>query len=140
MKNEKRIEWIDAARGIGILLVILGHSYMVLGSEANRLILSFHMPLFFFLSGFCTKNSIVDKPWKEYIIGKIQTLLVPQFVLGVIYFTWSMVFEKSNLVDMVITSFTNWFLIVLFMVNMLHYSILKTGIKIEMGETVRKLR
>lgn len=47
----ERENWIDIARGIGILLVILGHM-----SVARRAIYSFHMPLFFFISGFLYKK------------------------------------------------------------------------------------
>ena len=57
MKGTDRIEWIDIAKGFGILLVILGHtiaydcSHIVYNS-----IYSFHMPLFFFLSGVMSKK------------------------------------------------------------------------------------
>lgn len=47
--NLSRINWIDVARGIGIILVIQGHS---LGAHSYRhFIYAFHMPLFFFISG-----------------------------------------------------------------------------------------
>lgn len=42
---------IDTAKGYGIILVIAGHLFTY-GSEPFRFIFSFHMPLFFFLSGF----------------------------------------------------------------------------------------
>jgi len=42
---------IDVAKGVGILLVVLGHSF-VMGSYFSRVIYSFHMPLFFFIAGF----------------------------------------------------------------------------------------
>lgn len=51
----RRIKSIDIAKGVGILIVILGH---VLGEEdlfLEKLIFSFHMPLFFILSGFVLK-------------------------------------------------------------------------------------
>lgn len=44
------IPWIDAAKGLGILLVILGHAGVP--SWTKALIFTFHMPLFFFLSGY----------------------------------------------------------------------------------------
>src|ERR1700676_1479184 len=62
---DKRIAWIDAAKGFAIILVVLGH---VLGgmmardwldphgffSEVYHYIYLFHMPLFFLISGvFC---------------------------------------------------------------------------------------
>lgn len=49
MKKEKRIDYIDIAKGIGIILVVIGHC--INGhSIAGRYISSFHMPLFFFIS------------------------------------------------------------------------------------------
>lgn len=56
--KDNRLRYIDATRGFAIFLVVLGH---VLNIGMNnydenhflhRLIYSFHMPLFFFLSGF----------------------------------------------------------------------------------------
>lgn len=46
-----RVEYIDFMRGIAMLLVIYGHCSEM--NTANRFILSFHMPLFFFISGMC---------------------------------------------------------------------------------------
>ena len=51
----KRIEWIDSARGIAILFVVLGHCIGNIEDPVNKFILAFHMPLFFFLSGLCAK-------------------------------------------------------------------------------------
>jgi fucose 4-O-acetylase-like acetyltransferase len=49
----KRIEYIDIAKGIGILLVALAHADVSLFSPyLHKFIYAFHMPLFFFLSGY----------------------------------------------------------------------------------------
>lgn len=45
-----RLAWPDAAKGLGVLLVGLGHSRL-LPEWASAWIYSFHMPLFFLLSG-----------------------------------------------------------------------------------------
>ena len=50
MDNYKRINWIDQAKGIGILLVVIGH--MNIPQDLSKIIFSFHMPLFFFISGY----------------------------------------------------------------------------------------
>ena len=54
-RHKGRIDWIDSAKGIGIILMLLGHvsampKYFII------LIFSFHMPLFFFLSGYLYKS------------------------------------------------------------------------------------
>jgi len=54
-----RADHIDIARGIAILLVILGHCCQSTDAALNRVILSFHMPLFFFLSGVFAKPQTV---------------------------------------------------------------------------------
>lgn len=46
---DKRIKWIDYAGGVGMLLVFIQHSKMPF---VTRVILAFHMPLFFWISGF----------------------------------------------------------------------------------------
>lgn len=55
-----RIEWVDVAKGIGILLVVLGHtlSWEKPNEKIFRdMLYSFHMPLFFVLSGITSKVS-----------------------------------------------------------------------------------
>ena len=50
-----RIGWIDTAKGIGLLCVILGHLSI---PYLDMWIYFFHMPLFFFLSGFAVHQLI----------------------------------------------------------------------------------
>lgn len=47
---KKRIEWVDIAKGIAIMLMVIGHE--VSNGLVYALIFSFHMPLFFILSGY----------------------------------------------------------------------------------------
>jgi fucose 4-O-acetylase-like acetyltransferase len=48
----KRIAYLDVAKGIGILLVVLGHNYVRISvPDLGKFIFSFHMPFFFLLSG-----------------------------------------------------------------------------------------
>ncbi|MBQ7203696.1 MAG: acyltransferase family protein [Eubacterium sp.] len=49
-KKIKRYDFIDSSKGIGILLVILGH-LISLSSPLELSIYSFHMPFFFIVSG-----------------------------------------------------------------------------------------
>jgi fucose 4-O-acetylase-like acetyltransferase len=69
--KQDRILWIDLAKVIGIWLVILGHMHTT--DTLNVYIFSFHMPLFFFLSGYLEK----DRKLKEGIINGIKTLVIP---------------------------------------------------------------
>lgn len=78
-------ENIDILRGIAILLVVLGHAVAKENivtadsrwcNEIYNFIYSFHMPLFFIISGFCfTRYSCY---WK-FLIRKCRYLLIPYF-------------------------------------------------------------
>ncbi len=114
MNEKKRILWIDVARGIAILLVVLGHCIGDLNDPGNRFILAFHMPLFFFLSGMCASENVI--PVKKYLVKKVKTLLVPQAVLGILNF----LLNRCGVND-----FLTWFLIVLFYVSILFFFLQK---------------
>ena len=81
----KRIEYIDIARGIGILLVVLGHNdFGYISPFGYKLIYSFHMPLFFFLSGYFLNVSI---PFVDFLKKGFNSLLKPYFfTIFLIYF------------------------------------------------------
>ncbi len=71
-QNETFIHWIDIAKGIGIALVVIGHVF----DKGDRYIFWFHMPLFFFVSGFLYKP---DYSLLVYLKRKFFHLLVPYF-------------------------------------------------------------
>ena len=79
MKN--RIAWIDAAKGIGIFLVVLGHA-LPESHVAATIIWTFHMPLFFFLSG------LTGRPWapgtSTTIANGLKNLAVPYLFFSLI--------------------------------------------------------
>lgn len=51
--STKRIAWIDMAKAIAILLMVVGHE---VGGSIYTWIFSFHMPLFFILSGYTARR------------------------------------------------------------------------------------
>lgn len=62
-KNARpRIAWIDIAKGVTILSVIASH-VLAYGGTSRNLIFSFHMPLFFILSGYTLKPA---QNWKDF--------------------------------------------------------------------------
>ena len=89
--ERSRTEWVDIAKGIGIVCVCLGH----LGIESiDRVVFTFHMPLFFILSGMFLNGNV---PFSEFIKKKSKRLLVPYYVTGgIICFLvfWADVFRK----------------------------------------------
>lgn len=83
----KRVDWIDTAKGLGIILVIYGH--IAFRPEVlNVWLCSFHMPLFFFLSGI-TFHVDKYKSFKPFLINKIKTLIIPYFIFSAITWIWN---------------------------------------------------
>ena len=85
MEKKKREEFIDIAKGIAILCVIIGHTWKNAYPADKRLmvfIYSFHMPLFFILSGWCLKST--DVKISSVIVKKIKQLVVPYVVINFI--------------------------------------------------------
>lgn len=89
----KRLDEIDIAKGIGIILVVLGHIVAVRseGPVAYAIfktyLYQFHMPFFMYLSGFafwraCERYS--DVGLLKYTLARADRLLVPFFVFGLI--------------------------------------------------------
>lgn len=51
--DDSRIEWVDIAKVLGVILVICGHLLYATNFDViNKMIYSFHMPMFFTLSGY----------------------------------------------------------------------------------------
>lgn len=84
MVQEKleRVEFIDIFRGIGILMMIMGH--IGFGGEFDYFIHAFHMPMFFFISGYFYKQK--DISIKKFIIQKSKTLLIPYITFGLFHY------------------------------------------------------
>lgn len=93
---KERIHYIDVAKGIAIILVILGHmSSNIVPKNFIWWLYTFHMPLFFMLSGIVL-NLDKYKSFKEFLFAKIKTLIVPYFLLNLIGWYWVTVINNSN--------------------------------------------
>jgi fucose 4-O-acetylase-like acetyltransferase len=141
-----RFDWADYARGIGIFLVVLGHSLQGLGKShilpeaawsdgLERWLYAFHMPLFFFLSGLFIDRAI-KKPFKQLAIDRL-------LLLGYPYLLWSVI---QILIQIALAGQTNsaaswwdipkiayepvqqfWFLYVLLIISLLYVLVRKLG-------------
>ena len=72
MSTHERIGYIDIAKAIGIISVIIGHMWWY--QPEMNLMYSFHMPLFFLIGGFFIKRR---KSFKEIVHQKAVRLLSP---------------------------------------------------------------
>ncbi len=77
--NESRLNQIDIAKGIGIVLVVIGHTSTYLGIE--KVIYQFHMALFFILSGFFFKDKYVKKTL-NFLSGRFKRLYFSYVING----------------------------------------------------------
>lgn len=102
-----RYEWIDYAKGVGILLVVLGHIIRglleagILNSDfflfLDNIIYSFHMPLFMLLSGVFVISSIGKRSGLQFLMSKLDTIFYP-------YLLW-MVLQGG--VEFLLSGYTN---------------------------------
>lgn len=73
---KQRLGWIDIAKGIAIIAVILGHTYGY-GNPVHAFVYSFHIPLFFILAGYTSRV----KTFNEVIVSSKKRLLLPYAAL-----------------------------------------------------------
>ncbi|MGN0106113.1 MAG: acyltransferase family protein [Hominilimicola sp.] len=91
MENRQRLEWIDIAKGMGIILVVFAHTLVPQIRESNMaakfiwiFIYNFHMPLFFFLSGWLFEKNLAHyKSRGKFILGKLKLLMLPYLTFSV---------------------------------------------------------
>lgn len=88
-----RYYWIDSLKGMAIILVVIGHLNSI-SSELNQYIYSFHMPLFFFISGYLFNFEKYTDIGKEYILKKIYSLIIPYFFFSIISYLFYIIMDS----------------------------------------------
>ena len=100
-----RIVWADNAKAIGIFLVVLGHLNFNAGDvHLSQFIFSFHMPLFFILSGFFTPSGSI-RP-QEYVKKSVKAVVVPYLFFMVLTWPWYAMLVWLNRATYGIVGFT----------------------------------
>jgi fucose 4-O-acetylase-like acetyltransferase len=131
--NNRIIE-IDRLKGFAIFLVVIGHLIQnnLKEGESNSLfsiIYSFHMPLFFFLSGYVAYSSTKVKSINSFIAylhKKAVSLLIPMLSWPFIrkyLFTNSTDFNFSSILENLVLEISNpglWFLKMLFQIYFIY--------------------
>lgn len=121
-----RILSIDFLKGFTIVLVVVGH--LIQGSDVNfdqdhlfRYIYSFHMPLFMFLSGFC---SAMTGLFLAKIPRRAIQLLTPFFIWPVIYGLFNHNLSLTTYSNLLINPYGGlWFLWNLFFICLLNTAV-----------------
>ena len=146
--QEARLVWPDYAKGMGIFLVVVGHvlrglvkSSIIPGAGivgfVDAWIYSFHMPLFFFISGIFAPHS-AKKPFDIYTLDKLKGVAYPYFVwcliqglfqIGLSSYTNSNIEFVDLLAVLYRSSAQIWFLYVLFVIMIMFGVMKKLGVK-----------
>lgn len=125
----KRLDYIDVAKGVGILLVIIGHltspQWIV-----NAWIQNFHMPLFFIISGMLYNLGRYPS-FAAYARRKCRVLLKPLvvFILLNLALTYLMGLDYYKLETIVSLRFPNamWFVWVLLLTELSFHPVARMG-------------
>lgn len=72
--GKARLAYMDIARGIAMVCIVAGHFGI---ATINRVVYTFHVPLFFLMSGFFFS---VKGTWTEFLLGKAKQLLLPYLI------------------------------------------------------------
>lgn len=81
MVEKNRIEWIDMSKGIAIFLMVIGHTSIP--EIGAKFIWSFHMPLFFIVSGFLYKEEN-NRAFFPFLRKISKSLLIPYLFFTII--------------------------------------------------------
>ena len=136
VSGDARINWVDMARGYGIILVIIGHIESfgtqwdhVLRSE----IYSFHMPLFFMISGFLF--SAMKYTPKEFLAKRLKGIMLPYLLIGLAIIAVNWLFYDMGDFEALIFYFKElavqnrfhviWYLSCLFVSEIVFYAIVR---------------
>lgn len=135
---KERIEYIDNAKGILIILMVVGHVFLddVLVPLMNWIYV-FHMPAFFIINGICfhySKN--LSKPFWKGLLHLVYTILIPlafsEAVGALCYivrfgFTQSIAEFIYNTLHYHFNNGPDWFLFVLFVADIMFVGLNKLG-------------
>jgi fucose 4-O-acetylase-like acetyltransferase len=149
---KKKIDWVNYSKAMGIILVVFGHVWRGINAKGlltnnitflliDDLVYSFHMPLFFLISGFFVSNSFSKYSKKDLVNKKAKTLMYA-------YFVWSIV---QILINIILSDYTNnstdfwailklvylpispfWYLYSLFLMYLLYVVISSINIKLNL--------
>lgn len=131
MKEKKYFEWIDTLKGIGIFYVTFAH--LAPWYPLEKHIYSFHMFLFFFISGYLFR---VSDNYKRYVKKRANVLLLPFVFWNVLATLCAIVIDGENINEALKKMFILegkmcwnapiWFLLILFLVEVIYMLIARS--------------
>ena len=132
-----RINWVDWAKAIAIYAVVLGHvsrnSDPLWTIEVANIGRKFHVPLFFFVSGYLFR--VKDNNFKDFVWNSGKSLIVPYLFFNLVSAAILWKFQSPEVYQNGFYGFLlvnghafagpAWFLIVLFLIRLIAYGIEK---------------
>jgi fucose 4-O-acetylase-like acetyltransferase len=128
VQSAPRINYIDALRGLSMILVVLSHVFLSMspnywdGNPLASVLMSFRMPLFFFVSGFFAYKSF-DR-WTANVVADIVVRKTrAQVLCTTIFFMLYQMVKHLPVFDMVNGYGYFWFTIALFQMFLLYIAL-----------------
>lgn len=86
MNKKNRIKYVDILRAIAIILVIAGHiPYVDFNTDFHKWVYSFHIPLFFFISGISLSFTNYSKTsFKQLLKKRFNRIYSPYLIWGIL--------------------------------------------------------
>lgn len=101
MPVKKRDPFVDHLKAVGIISIVLGHCCWKLpmtGFPLGPFVYTYHLMVFFFVSGFCFKKEKAERPWEA--MGVRLRNYVPLFVgYGTVYVLLHNVFRSLHMIS-----------------------------------------
>lgn len=144
----KRLHYIDVAKGMLILMVVWGHYELMcrmcfgvsdrtigLLDSVETVWVSFFMPAFFFITGFCSN---FNRPFKTILITGIKTLLIPAVIINytyncIEYMTWDespVWIIKTITKSFIFKCAGEWFIPSLFLARLIVWALIRLHSKV----------
>lgn len=122
MDKIKRLDYFDIAKGIGACLVVLGHLPEAVDVQLRTWIFSFHMPLFFIISGMLLSfKKEVDKDFSNLIKKRAKTIMIPYVSFSIIYMTAVLFAYFRNVITAKSVLDNLWYVLSLYGMNVLWF-------------------
>lgn len=87
---------VAIAKALGIILMVIGHAGCPY--YFHDFIYMFHMPLFFFLTGYCFKPQYLSIPM-TYVKRRVLGLYIPFVTIAILFLLLHNIFVKFNLIE-----------------------------------------
>ncbi len=122
LQPSQRLEYIDLAKGIGIMLVVIGHCVDGQGF-LGQYIWSYHMPLFFMISGLCFNDNRYPT-FKSFLQKRVKTLFIPcLYFTAIMLILSTLVLPSYYDLSLIRSKFPSayWFVFTLFLSELFFY-------------------